>query len=124
MEEKKRLPEAELAVMRALWTHDGEVARSDIESALSAHHWTANTINTYLTRLCEKGYLSVRREGRGNLYTALVDREAYLKYDSQETLARLYGGSVKRFVAALCAEKPLEQSEIDELRRYLDELSR
>ena len=52
MEEKKRLPEAELAVMRAIWTHDGEVARSDIESALSAHHWTANTINTYLTRLC------------------------------------------------------------------------
>ena len=117
MEEKKRLPEAELAVMRAIWTHDGEVARSDIESALSAHHWTANTINTYLTRLCEKGYLSVRREGRGNLYTALVERETYLKYDSQETLARLYGGSVKRFVAALCAEKPLEQSEIDELRR-------
>ncbi|MDO4813127.1 MAG: BlaI/MecI/CopY family transcriptional regulator [Eubacteriales bacterium] len=124
MEEKKKLPDAELAVMQAIWTHSGEVARSDIETALSDHNWTANTINTYLTRLCEKGFLSVRREGRGNLYTAQVTRETYLKYDSQETLGKLYGGSVKRFVAALCAEKPLEQSEIDELRRYLDELSR
>ncbi len=124
MEERKRLPDAELTVMQAIWTHEGEVARSDLESALTAHKWTANTINTYLTRLCEKGYLSVRKEGRGNLYTALVDRETYLKYDSQETLGRLYGGSVKRFVAALCAEKPLEQREIDELRNYLDELSR
>lgn len=124
MEEKKRLPDAELAVMQAIWAHEGEVARGDIESALSAHSWTANTINTYLTRLCDKGYLSARREGRGNLYTAQVTRETYLKYDSQETLGRLYGGSVKRFVAALCAEKPLERNEIDELRRYLDELSK
>ena len=36
---------------------------------------------------------------------------------------RLYGGSLGSFVAALTAEKPLAQSEIDELRRYLDEMS-
>ena len=124
MDEKKRLSDAELAVMLSIWAHGGEVARGDIESALAPHNWTANTINTYLTRLCDKGYLSARREGRGNLYTALVDREDYMRYDSRETLGRLYDGSVTHFVAALCADKPLEQSEIDALRRYLDELSK
>ena len=39
-------------------------------------------------------------------------------------LKRLYGGSLGSFVAALNAEKPLEQSEIDELRQFLDDMSR
>ena len=124
MDEKKRLSDAELAVMLSIWAHGGEVARGDIESALASHNWTANTINTYLTRLCDKGFLAARKAGRGNLYTALVDRETYLKYDSRETLGKLYDGSVTHFVAALCAEKPLDRSEIDELRRYLDALSK
>ena len=82
-----------------------------------------NTINTYLTRLCDKGYLSARREGRSNSYTPLVSQEKYREFDSRSVLQRLYGGSLGSFVAALTAEKPLAQSEIDELRRYLDEMS-
>ena len=72
MEEKKRLPDAELAVMQAVWAQSGEVGRADIEGALTSQGWSANTLNTYLTRLCEKGFLTSRREGRNNLYTPLV----------------------------------------------------
>ena len=86
MEEKKRLPDAELAVMQAVWAQSGEVGRADIEGALASHGWSANTLNTYLTRL--------------------------------------YGGSLGSFVAALNAEQPLEQREIDELRQFLDDMSR
>lgn len=74
-------------------------------------------------RLCDKGYLSARREGRSNFYTPLVSQEKYREFDSRSVLQRLYGGSLGSFVAALTAEKPLAQSEIDELRRYLDEMS-
>ena len=96
------------------WRHRG---------ALASHSWSVNTINTYLTRLCDKGYLSARREGRSNFYTPLVSQEKYREFDSRSVLQRLYGGSLGSFVAALTAEKPLAQSEIDELRRYLDEMS-
>ena len=34
MEEKKRLPDAELAVMQAVWAQSGEVGRADIEGCL------------------------------------------------------------------------------------------
>ena len=53
MEEKKRLPDAELAVMQAVWAQSGEVGRADIEGALTSHGWSANTLNTYLTRHSE-----------------------------------------------------------------------
>ncbi|MFR2022973.1 MAG: BlaI/MecI/CopY family transcriptional regulator [Clostridia bacterium] len=123
MDGRKRLPDAELSVMQAVWAHGGEVSRGDIEGALASHSWSVNTINTYLTRLCDKGYLSARREGRSNFYTPLVSQEKYREFDSRSVLQRLYGGSLGSFVAALTAEKPLAQSEIDELRRYLDEMS-
>ena len=124
MEEKKRLPDAELAVMQAVWAVGGEVGRADIEGALASHGWSANTLNTYLTRLCEKGFLTSRREGRNNLYTPLVSRDRYLEFESRSVLKRLYGGSLGSFVAALNTEQPLEQREIDELRQFLDDMSR
>lgn len=124
MEDKKRLPDAELAVMQAVWAAGGEVGRSDIEGALASHGWSANTVNTYLTRLCDKGFLASRREGRNNLYTPLVSKDSYLEFESRSVLKRLYGGSLGSFVAALNAEQPLAQSEIDELRRLLDDMSR
>ena len=77
MDGRKRLPDAELSVMQAVWAHGGEVSRGDIEGALASHGWSVNTINTYLTRLCDKGYLSARREGRSNFYTPLVSQEKY-----------------------------------------------
>ena len=92
MDDKKRLPDAELAVMQAIWAVGGEVSRGDLDGALASHGWSANTVNTYLTRLCEKGFLSSRREGRNNLYTPLVSKDRYLEFESRSVLKRLYGG--------------------------------
>lgn len=70
MDGRKRLPDAELSVMQAVWAHGGEVSRGDIEGALASHGWSVNTINTYLTRLCDKGYLSALRGTQQLLYAA------------------------------------------------------
>ena len=51
-------------------------------------------------------------------------RDRYLEFESRSVLKRLYGGSLGSFVAALNAEQPLEQREIDELRQFLDDMSR
>lgn len=118
----KRLPDTELEVMKALWETGANTPRAAIEERLSAFHWAANTVNTYLTRLVEKGFVSVQREGRSNFYTPLVDRETYLAFDSRSVLDRLYG-TPKNFVAAL-AREGLEQGELDELRTLLDQLDK
>lgn len=93
MEEKKRLPDAELAVMQAVWAQSGEVGRADIEGALTSHGWSANTLNTYLTRLCRKGFSHEpprRTEQFGT--PPLVSRDKYLEFESRSVLKRLYGG--------------------------------
>lgn len=116
----KRLPDAELEVMKALWESGPDTSRSDLEGALAPFSWAVNTINTYLVRLADKGFVSVRRERRTNLYTPLVSREEYQAFDSQAVVSRLYG-TPRNFLAAL-AREGLDRRDLDDLRSLLDEL--
>ena len=113
----KRLPDAELEVMKALWELGSDTPRSALEQALAPFSWAGNTINTYLSRLTEKGFLSVRKEGKSNLYTPLVSREDYLAFDSRSVLSRLYGSSL-----AALARNGLDRRDVDQLRSLLDRL--
>jgi len=124
MDDKKRLPDAELAVMQAIWAVGGEVSRGDLDGALASHGWSANTVNTYLTRLCEKGFLSSRREGRNNLYTPLVSKDRYLEFESRSVLKRLYGGAPGTLAPPRGPAKTPAAGAIDELRQFLDDMSR
>ena len=117
----KRLPDTELEAMKALWASGPDTPRAALEAALAPRRWASNTINTYLTRLADKGFVAVERAGRGNRYTALVSREDYLAYDSQAVLSRLYGSSPRNFVAAL-ARGGLKREDVAQLRELLDQL--
>ena len=116
----RRLPDTELEVMKALWASGPDTPRAALEAALAPRRWASNTINTYLTRLADKGFVAVERAGRGNRYTALVSREDYLAYDSQAVLSRLYGSSPRNFVAAL-ARGGLKREDVAQLRELLDQ---
>ena len=116
----KRLPDTELEVMKALWSTGADTPRATLEDRLAPFGWAANTINTYLSRLADKGFVAVRREGKSNLYSPLIGQEEYQSFDSRAVLDRLYG-SPRNFVAAL-ARKGLERSELEELQTLLDQL--
>ena len=116
----KRLPDTELEVMKALWDTGPDTPRSTLEERLSPFGWAANTVNTYLSRLADKGFVSVRRAGKSNLYTPLVSREEYQTFDSRTVVSRLYG-TPRNFVAAL-AREGLQQGELEELQALLEEL--
>ena len=116
----KRLPDTELEVIKALWASGPDTPRTALEDKLSSFGWAPNTVNTYLTRLVKKGFVSVEHKRTGNLYTALVSRDEYQAFDSRATLSQLYG-SPRNFVAAL-AREGLKKDELDDLRRLLNEL--
>ena len=117
----KRLPDTELEVMKALWVTGPDTPRSLLEERLAGFGWASNTVNTYLSRLSDKGFVSARREGKSNLYTPLIGQEEYQAFDSRAVLERLYG-SPRNFVAAL-AREGFAQGELEELRALLDQLN-
>ena len=111
-----------IEVLLALWDCGGEASRSQIEEKLADFHWAVNTINTFLTRLCAKNFISVRREGKTNYYSPLVSKEEYLAFESRGVLKKLYGGSVSNFVAAFSDGNGIDEKEIEELQSLIDEL--
>ena len=119
MKNIKRLPESELEIMQIIWKEETPVSRMTIERALQEKHPLApTTILTLLTRLCEKGFLSLKKEGRSNLYDPLITEREYLACESRSFLDRMFGGSVAGFATALC-DSGIKKEELEELKRML-----
>lgn len=119
MDKMKRLPDAELEVMQAVWSLEAPVTAAAVQQKVPSD-WKATSVLTFLSRLCDKGFLSCEKEGRQNMYTPCVTREDYLQRESRSFVERMCGGSVKNLVASLSDAGALTKSDIDELRAFLD----
>ena len=116
----RRLPDAELEVMQALWQCTPPAARADLEAILQKTHPMAmTTLLTLLTRLSEKKFLSIEKQGRRSVYTPLVSREEYQAAQSKTFVEKLFGGSMSAFAAALCQSR-LRREELQGLRQPLE----
>ena len=86
----RRLPDSELELMQIIWQKEPPVSRTEIEASLKYDHaLAATTILTLLTRLCEKGFLQIEKQGRANLYTPLISQREYLASESRSLLDKL-----------------------------------
>lgn len=117
----RRLPEAEQEVMQALWACAVPAARADIEEKLfPTHPMAMTTLLTLLSRLHEKGYVSIERQGRKSYYTPLVSQEDYLASQSRSFFEKLCGRNISVFANALC-DSGLTKEELAELRALLEQ---
>lgn len=121
MKKYQRLPDGELEIMQIIWKHEPPVSRSVIEKELNRGRKLApSTIITFLSRLCDRGFLSVEHQGRTNIYTPRVSQKEYLASESRSFLDRLYGGSLSAFAVSLC-DSGISKEEIEHLRKLLEE---
>ena len=116
----RRLPDAEQEVMQAIWACQVPVARTDIENILFKEHPMAmTTLLTLLTRLSEKGFIAITKNGRRSYYTPLISQEDYLASQSKNFFEKLCGRNISTFAAALC-DSGLTKEELAELRDMLE----
>lgn len=120
-DDRKRLGDAELEIMQAVWGAGTAVNSAYIQEALvGKRNWALPTILTALSRLCDKGFLSSEKQGRGNRYTALIGEEAYRQSEGRSILEKLYGNSVTGLVASLYGGKTIGDKDLAELRDFLE----
>ena len=120
--EIKRLPDAELDIMKELWAAGAPLTRAQLEQRLARRRWASTTLLALLGRLEAKGYVTREKQGKGYLYAAALAREDYLPVESRSALERMFGGSAKNLIAAMAQTKDLSQEDIDELAAYLEQL--
>lgn len=120
---KKKLGEAELEIMQVMWDNDGPVTSNFILKELHGRRkWQLSTLMTSLSRLAEKGFVSCDRSTGSNLYAPLVPENEYKTAESKSFLERLYDNSIQNMVATLYSNRALKKSDVEELRKFLDEL--
>ncbi len=116
----RRLPDAELEVMQAVWNCAPPVSRADIEAILKKNHPLATTtILTLLARLAERKFLAAEKAGRSNCYIPLISRHDYLASQSKSFFDQLCDGDMNVFAAALC-DSGLSRADLEELRQLLE----
>lgn len=115
-----KLPDGELEVMQAVWSCSVPCTRKEISSVLfPTHKMAETTLLTILSRLSEKGFLEIKKEGRSSIYLPLVSQADYLASQSRRFLDKLCGGKISTLANALCSSG-LTHEELAELRSLLE----
>jgi predicted transcriptional regulator len=117
----KRLPDSELDIMMAIWKLNSAVTRVEIEGALSkSDEWSPTTILSLLSRLEKKGFVKVEKNGKQNVYEAIVSQKEYLQSESKSVLEKMYNNSITNFMVALYSGKKPTKKQLDELQNLID----
>ena len=111
--EKRQLSDSELELMRVIWSRGGRARFAQV-----MEDWKANTVLTFLSRLVEKEMLAVEKNGRLNVYVALLREEDYADQQTRSFLDRVYGGNAGRLVSSLLKQDCLTAEDLDELKAF------
>ncbi len=119
----KKLGEAELEIMQVIWDSEHPVTSNYILKELQGRRrWQLSTLMTSLTRLSDKGFVHCDRSKGSNLYTSVILEEEYKAKASSHFLEKLYNNSIQNMIATLYNNKTIKNSDIEELRSFLDKL--
>lgn len=119
----KKLGEAELEIMQVIWKTDVPVTSSYILKELQEwRKWQLSTLMTSLSRLVDKGFLSCDRTTGNNLYSPIISENDFKAKESKSFLEKLYNNSIQNMIATLYSNKAIKDSDMNELRKFLDDL--
>jgi BlaI family transcriptional regulator, penicillinase repressor len=122
---KTDLPELsrlELAVMGVVWEL-GDCSSAEVIAEFTKRRRLAvTTIRTVLANLRKKGYLEpIPTIERGFRLRARVSRDAVAGRTLRGLVGSLFGGSPRQAIAYLLKSERLDEAELKELRRLLDQ---
>ena len=120
---RKKLGEAELEIMQVVWDSGNPVTSNYILKELQERRsWQLSTLMTSLASLADKGFISCDRSTGRNLYTSIISEKEYKTGASKHFLEKLYNNSIQNMITALYDSKEIKNSDIEELRNFLDQL--
>ena len=120
------LPPAELDVLQCLWNADAMTARQVRETLREKRPLSHSSVCTLLDRLLNKGYVTRQKgsSGKAFVYEANMAASTAQGRVLERIVESLFGGSGVDLIASLLETKPLSESELTELQKMLDSLSK
>lgn len=122
MSDIPKISEAEWEIMKILWSKPHPCTANEIFADLEhSTDWKPNTVKTLITRLVRKKALGYKEEGRVYYYYPLMSEDTCIRAETQSFVNRVFGGAMKPLLVTFLQEENLTASEIEELKRMLEE---
>ena len=115
----KKLPEAEFAVMNAIWASEPPVTTAQLMRKVGNEKgWKLPALISLLNRLIERGFVSTEKTQKERNYFPIVQKEEYLRFETEDFLQQYHGGSLTSLMASLVNTSELTQEQLEELVRW------
>lgn len=115
------LTETEWRVMNVVWEHHPVRVREVLERLEDETGWAYSTVKTILTRLADKGALTVRAEGNARLYAPALSRDDARGSAVRSLLDRAFGGTVGALVHHVLDARDISKKDRAAIRALIDE---
>ena len=118
-----KITDAEMEIMKIIWKENKQITTAEIlEKLPKENSWKTTTVMTLVTRLIEKGILSVIKVGKLNHYSPKVTEEEYKSNQTDVFLDDMFNGSVKSFIATLYNSRKISKQDISDLKKWIKEV--
>ena len=112
--------DAELAILRALWT-DGPATVREVKGRLDTDQGYT-TVLKHLQIMLEKGLVTRDESGRAHVYAADHAEADTQRRLVRDLLDRAFGGSAQQLVMRALSTEKVSREELDQIRTLLDQI--
>lgn len=122
MNQLKKLPDTEFEIMKVVWTNEPPITTNKVMEQLGNERgWKAPTVISLMLRLVKKGFLRTEKNGKERNYFPLVEKEDYLKFETGNFMRLYHEDSFLSLVNTLYDGKRLNDSDVEELIKWVKE---
>lgn len=121
---RPELSKSELEIARLVWELGEGTVRQIHESLTNSRSVDFTTVQTWLRRLEQKGYLKTRLDGRTRVYSPRVRPRTVIRETVNDLIGRLFAGESMPLMQHLIEDRGVTAEEIAQLRILLDRLER
>lgn len=121
MTKMKKLPDAELDIMKVVWQLEPPVTSGMLLEGLASEtdkDMKLQTLHTLLNRLVDRGFLSYEKKKKDKLFTPLVERDEYLEFETKSFVQQYHGGSLLSLINTAYQGENLSEDDIAELVQW------
>lgn len=115
----------EFYILQYLWTRETPATFSEIMVHFNEEEkkeWKKQTVNTFLSRLSQKGFLNIDKSGKRAIYIPAVTSKKFYENYAKQIVDDSYDGSLKNFICAFTANRKINTAEKEELLSYIQTL--
>jgi predicted transcriptional regulator len=118
------LSEAQLEIMNIVWDQPETTLGEIWRELQDKRNMARNTVQTLLTRLVDKGWVSYRTEGKVFHYRATIPRQPTMKHVVGRLVETAFNGSAEGLVMALLDNQELKGDEVERIRALIEKAQR